>query len=279
MDGAVVVLYNPEVGDYYNIAGYAGKVDITYIIDNSKGSNLSAVEKVLNIDGKQVIYEHHPENIGLCKGMNIGIKKLQELGCKWVFTMNSDSYFKNDVISIFRKYVEDNNCSDVAMLVPLYNFDRHVVETYHGTKEIKRVMMSGNYLNINIFQKLGGFLEVLFVDGLDNDYCIRCGQKGYKIVECGEAIMEHMPCKTAEFSFLGYKFKYGYDSPKRYYGHARALAFLTRRYKTPYEIAFFIYKFLKIIFLFDNKKEYLKAYIDGARDGFRAEKLNRNDKK
>lgn len=275
MDGAVVVLYNPDDEDYFNIASYAGTVDITYIVDNSKKSNFEKIEKILNIDGNRVIYEHHPENIGLCKGMNIGINRLKDRGCSWAFTMNSDSYFKNDVVTIFREFVDNNDCSDIAMLVPLYNFDRHIASEYKGTKEIKRAMMSGNYINIEIFNKLNGFLEVLFVDGLDNDYCIRCNRNKYKIIECGNAVMEHKPCKTAKKNILGIKFKYGYDSPKRYYGHARSLAFLTRRYKTLYELSFLVYKFLKILFLFDNKKDYITNYINGAVDGFRAEKETR----
>lgn len=274
-DGAVVVLYNPAKEELKNILCYAGKVDITYIVDNSPRSNYEQLMEIMNIDHKKIIYKHFPDNPGLCKGMNIGISALRKSGCAWVFTMNSDSCFKNDVISIFREYVTQNDCTDIAILAPLYDFDRHKVNCYNGVRSLKRTMMSGNYLNVEIFEKMGGFLEVLFVDGLDNDYCIRCLKKGYRILECGQAVMEHMPCKTHTLSVLGRKFMYGYDSVKRYYGHGRSLAFLIKRYKTAYEFLFYIYKLLKILFLFDHKKEYLCAYIRGTKDGLKAEKESR----
>lgn len=275
MDGAVVVLYNPDLSELKNISCYAGVVDVTYIVDNSPNSNYEHLKSLLDIDQKRIIYKHFPDNLGLCKGMNAGITALKKCGCTWVFTMNSDSCFKNDVISIFRNYIAENDCSDIAILAPLYDFDRHQAISYDGVKPLKRAMMSGNYVNVEIFEKMGGFLEILFVDGLDNDYCIRCRRKGYRILECGSAVMEHMPCKTHTISILGKKIPYGYDSAKRYYGHARSLAFLIRRYKTIYEFSFYIYKFLKILFLFDHKREYLQAYISGTKDGLKAEKESR----
>ncbi len=267
MDGAVVVLYNPGEADYKNILTYSDKVDFVYIIDNSPESHLADISKVIKIDQGHLNYEHHPENLGLCKGMNYGIEKLYEKGCMWAFTMNSDSYFVNDVVGIFRHYVKKNDCNDIVLLAPLYNFDRHKAVPYTGSKVIKRAMMSGNYVNIELFKKLNGFLEVLFVDGLDNEFCIRARKNGYKIVECGQAIMEHMPCQTRERKIFGKTILYGYDSPKRYYGHARSLAYIVKKYKTTYELMFYFYKLFKIIFLFDNKKEFLQQYWKGTKDG------------
>ncbi len=275
MDGAVVVLYNPEKEDFSNIMSYVGKVDVIYIIDNSAENNARKIREVVPIDDKSIIYRHFPENLGLCKGMNVGINELVKCGCKWAFTMNSDSYFKNDVVKVFRDYVNSHDCRRIAILAPVYTFDRHKASTYNGTRELKRAMMSGNYLNIDVFKKMGGFLEELFVDGLDNEYCIRLRKRKYKIIECGNALMEHMPCQTRTKTILGKKFLYGYDSPKRYYGHARALAFIVSRYKTLYEFGFYWYKLFKIIILFDNKKEYIKQYILGTKDGIRAEKESR----
>ena len=147
MDGAVVVLYNPQSEELVNLIDYAGKVDITVIIDNSISNNLDQIENYVSVDGKRVIYEHHPENLGLCVGMNRGIAKLKDLDCSWVLTMNSDSHFKNDVLSIFRKFVLLNNCKDIAIIAPQYEYDRKKVKEVAGCHEIKWAMMSGNYVN------------------------------------------------------------------------------------------------------------------------------------
>lgn len=276
-DGAVVVLYNPEESDYKNIAGYADEVGTTYIIDNSPNNNLKNVQNVLKVDNEHIIYEHHPENLGLCKGMNIGLLNLYRRGCAWALTMNSDSSFEKGAIKVFQDYVQKHDCSKTAILAPVYTFDRNVRQKYFGTKRLKRAMMSGNYLNLEIFMHLGGFYEALFVDGLDNDYCIRLGKAHYSIIECGQALMHHMPCKTGKRKIFNKTYKYGYDSPKRYHGHARALTYIWHTYHSPYEFFFYIYKFLKIIFLFDNKKQYISEYKAGTKEGLKIPKMTSKD--
>lgn len=272
-DGAVIVLYNPGIEDYKNIASYSDKIDITLIIDNSSINHLDEIMKYINIDNTRVIYEHHSENFGLCKGMNVGLRKLYAEGCKWALTMNSDSYFKNDAIDVFRDFVKHNYCEKIAILSPVYTFDRNIKDIYIGKKDIKRAMMSGNYLNLDAFFNLGGFYEELFVDGLDNDYCIRAKKNKYRIVECGEALMVHMPCQTRKKKIFFKEIMYGYDSPKRYYGHARSLAYLIKTYKTGYEIVFYFYKLFKICFLFDNKKEFLNQYWKGTKEGLKIPRM------
>ena len=224
-DGAVVVLYNPKNSDYNNILDYANKVDITLIIDNSAVSHLNEVEKYIEVDDEHIIYWHFFDNPGLCVGMNRGLKYLKEMGCEWALAMNSDSSFNTDIIFIFREYIRRYDTSKVAILSPQFNFNRHHVKYYKGVRERKWVMMSGNFMNLALFEKLDGFLEELFVDGLDVEYCLWARKHRYKIMECGEAILNHVPGNTFNVKLFGKCiFRVGIDSPKRYSYQARGLA-------------------------------------------------------
>ncbi len=275
MDGAVTVIYNPEEQDYKNILSYFDEVDYVCIIDNSSQAHLDEIKQVIDHDFEKIYYEHHPENIGLCKGMNYGINMLYEKGCTWALTMDFDSCFKGDAVKTYQSFVSEHDCSKVAILAPVYTFDRHQAQTYNGTRIVKRAMMSGDYINIHIFKDLGGFTEELFIDGLDNEYCIRLKKAGYKVLECGNALLEHKPSKTGRRVCFGKTIVFGYDTPQRYYGHARSLVFIIMRHRTIYETMFYIYKLLKIVFLFDNKVEYIRLYMKGTKDGYRIEQICR----
>lgn len=276
-DGAIVVLYNPEGCDFEHIRDYAGRVTYTLIIDNSQENHLLELEKRIHVDGDTIVYLHFPENIGLCRAMNLGMRQLHDIGCAWVLQMNSDSFFNNSILDIYREYIRTHDCNKIAALAPIYNTDRKERRQSGKIRKLKRCMTSGSYMNTEVFMEIGGYQDFLFVEGLDNEYCIRARRKGFEFVECGDAVLNHAPGETREFRILGRTvFRYGYHSPQRYYAQARALVWIVMKYRTAYEFAFYCYKFLKIIFLFQHKKEFLLQYTRGTRDGFKLAQRMKN---
>ena len=145
-------------------------------------------------------------------------------------------------------------------------------------------MTSGCFYNISIFEKIGGFMEELFVDGLDIDYCYRLNRRGYRVVELGDAQIKHYPAQTKTISFGGSTIlKYGYASPWRYYMAGRSLAWIALEYKSINALSWYFIKWAKIIFLFDNKRNYIRMMIKGSREGFslwkRAHVSDKSEKK
>ena len=159
------------------------------------------------------------------------------------------------------------------MFAPVHMFDRSNAMPYSGYKNVEWSMTSGWCVNIDIFKKQNGFFERLFVDGLDMDYCFKSHENGYKIIECGEAVINHHPAETK--SFLG--FKYGIASPYRYYMQARQLIWCWKRYRKPKVFITYLYKWFKVLTLFPEKREYIRNVIQGTREGFsllRSYKIN-----
>ena len=263
MIGAVVVLYNPTQKEVENINSYIDKVDYAVIVDNSDQDNEKFVGIILNGQGKVEYYSEH-KNLGLCKGLNLGIEKLKEKGCEWAILFDADSKIGSDIFAIYKNAINDYKNDEVAVFAPVHIFDRSNNGAYKGYKEVSWSMTSGWLVNIEIFEKQGGFFEDLFVDGLDMDYCFKSHENGYLIVECGEAIIKHHPAETR--SFLG--FKYGIASPFRYYMQARQLIWCWKRYGKKKILLTYLYKWFKVLFLFPNKKEYIEEMIKGTRDGY-----------
>lgn len=262
MIGAVVVLYNPTLMEIENINSYIDKVDYAIIVDNSDTDNSDKVFSIID-RSKKIDYYTEKKNLGLCKGLNLGIEKLKERGCEWAILFDADSKIGSDIFAIYNNAIHDYKNDEVAVFAPVHIFDRSNNGAYKGYKEVSWSMTSGWLVNIAIFEKQGGFFEELFVDGLDMDYCFKSHENGYKVIECGEAIINHKPAETKQFLW----FKYGIASPYRYYMQARQLIWCWKRYKKPRMFGIYMYKWFKVVFLFPEKKIYIDEMIKGTRDG------------
>lgn len=262
MIGSVVVLYNPSEDEIKNINTYISSVDYAVIIDNSKKDNKDLIDSIIS-DRKKVQYYSEHKNLGLCKGLNIGIDILRNNSCEWAVLFDADSKLGSDIFSVYKEAINKFKNVKVAVFAPVHIFDRSKNKPYKGYKAVPWSMTSGWLINIEIFQKQQGFFEELFVDGLDMDYCFKSHENGYEVIECGEAIINHKPAMTK--SVCG--FKYGSASPYRYYMQARQLIWCWKRYHKPKVLLIYLYKWFKVVFLFPNKKGYLKEMIKGSKEG------------
>ena len=264
MFGAVVVLYNQTKDEIENINSYKDLVCLTLVVDNSEEDHVDLVEQLTGENSK-VQYYSEKTNLGLCKALNIGIEKLIKKGCRWVLVFDADSKMTSNVISVYKKAIQyhKNDLDKVAIFSPVHTFDRSDKQPYQGYKEIEWAMTSGCLFNCELFKKQEGFMEKLFVDGLDIDYCFKSHENGYRVVECGEAIISHHPAETR--SFLG--FKYGISSPSRYRMQVRSLVWCWKRYKKPKMFGFYLYKWMKVLLFFPEKKTYISEMIKGTREG------------
>lgn len=262
MIGSVVVLYNPKIKEIENIKSYIDKVEYAVIVDNSDIDNS---ETILSTIGRpnNVYYYTEKKNLGLCKGLNLGVNKLKEIGCDWAVLFDADSTIGSDIFKIYKKAIDDHKNEKIAVFAPVHIFDRSNNRSYKGYKEVSWSMTSGWLVNIEIFEKQSGFFEELFVDGLDMDYCFKSHENGYKVVECGEAIINHNPAETKRF-FL---FKYGIASPYRYYMQARQLIWCWKSYRKIKCLFIYLYKWMKVVLLFHNKIEYINRMKIGTKDG------------
>lgn len=267
--GAVVVLYNPTENEIATINTYKNLVNQTIVIDNSDDSHYEKVNELVGLNSS-VLYYSEGRNLGLCKALNMGVKQLEKKGCQWVLIFDADSKMESNIVDVYRSVLSDDsninrmNTDNIAILAPVHIFERSRKKPYQGYREIEWAMTSGCLFNSEIFNKEKGFMEALFVDGLDIDYCFRIQESGYKVVECGEAVINHHPAETGRFLWV----KYGIASPERYYMQARSLVWCWKRYNKPKMLAFYMYKWFKVFLFFPNKKIYINKMIEGTRAAY-----------
>lgn len=263
----VVPLYNPQKSELANIASYINTLDYCILMDDSLEEHKTDCEDLLTQFKGRVEYIWNGENIGLCKSANNGIERAKDLGAKWILIMNPDSKPQNDMVSVFRRYIDKNDTENVAILAPQYNYDRHSRTTSTGNKRIRFSNMSGSLINVKILNIIGNYDERFFIDGLDSEWCLRALKAGYEIIECSEAILDHHPAETKELKVFGRTvFRYGWDKPERYYYQFRGFMLIHKEYRSFFNDLFCIYKYLKALILFEDRTEYKKMWMEAKED-------------
>lgn len=162
-----------------------------------------------------------------------------------------DKSFKNN-------YLDKLEYNDkVGLYTPQYLIDRKKEPTLSDVfVEVIWTMTSASIYNLEIMNKLNYFDERYFLDVVDYEYCLRCNKNEFKVIRYNGYAVKHNPGITKTTKL--FKYKYGYMSPVRYYYQIRNLKLLYSTYKYRKIKLILFYKLLKVILLFDNKKQYFK---------------------
>lgn len=232
---AVVVLYNPEQQIVEHVLSYAKHVDKLFVYDNSPLPDTKIKDRLSELS--QVEYISALENRGLSAAFNICFEKACDEGVDWLFTFDQDSQVTPDMISLMRQYVQSKACTDdIGIVAPTANEldfsdDRIMGENY--ITYFDRVIQSGALHRIDMMKKVGGFDEKLFIDEVDNEYCVRCRLNGYHIVKLNRAVLMHnKEDDNVESKFVeGKMIRIGKYSPDRYYYRYRNALYCYDKYK------------------------------------------------
>lgn len=183
----VVTLFNPTDQDISNINTYIDDIDRLYVMDNTEGRNnedrLPKNEKI------QYFYKN--ENLGVATTLNIGAEKAVKEGYQFLLTMDQDTTFNPGVMDKLKKVMITHDLSDVGIITPWHHtklLDSRPKEEFDDPHD---VMTSGNILNLDIYQKIGGFKDWLFIDGIDIEYCMNIHKHGYKILRVNSVEIDH----------------------------------------------------------------------------------------
>lgn len=172
---AIVVWYNPTENEKQNIYSYLNYVDRLYIIDNSEIKNNYIYDD-------KIRYVYNGENLGIATALNIGAKLAIKEDYKWTITMDQDTTFQNSDILKIKDYIVSNDMSDIGIVSPWHNTKLHVDKPKDNIDFPIDVMTSGNFLNLDIFEKIGEFRDEYFIDGVDIEYCLRLKKNNYKVL-------------------------------------------------------------------------------------------------
>ena len=224
----VVVTYNPNEEVLENINTYIDELDKIYVIDNSTDNNEDLFKS------KKITYISNGKNKGIAYALNKGIS----LACKdkflYVLTMDQDSSFEKEGLKKFIKNIESFKEDNIAIYSPLHKTPNDKLNENITDKSLV-VMTSGNIINTDIWNKVGGFKEWLFIDGVDQEYCLNVQKNGYKIKIFNDIILKHKLGDISNKKILGHDFMITNHNYARRYFITRNRLYINKMYKDTFK--------------------------------------------
>src|SRR5438093_1776942 len=177
---AIVILYYTDEQVSERIFTYLPAIPKLYIIDNSEKS-LPVLQKLTS--SEKIRFIHDGENKGIAKRLNDVIEIAISEGYEWLMTMDQDSFFEEEHLPAYFSCIEKfEGNNQVGMFGVDFEGTANIAADCTW-QEITHLITSGSVVNLGLFNAIGKFDELLFIDEVDHEYCLRAIVKGYKIIK------------------------------------------------------------------------------------------------
>lgn len=254
----VVVLYYPDKEISSNIKTYINDIEKLYVIDNTESKD----NKKLLPKSKKIVYVRNNANLGVARALNMAANFARSDNFKWLLTMDQDSKFKPHQLKALIEYLKNNDSSNIGLISPWHNIKSGAVKPKEKVEEVIEVMTSGNIINLEIHEKIGGFKEWLFIDSIDIEYGMNVNKNNYKVIRLNEIELDHELGNIKIKHVLGRNFVCSNHNYIRRYYIVRNIHYVYEMYHDIYpEYCEFIRNGLKGAFrnvLFFEKDKYRK---------------------
>lgn len=223
----IVVWYHPNNDAAECVHTFASIFGHVIVVDNSSEDN-----SLLLNQSETISYLPQNQNMGIAFALNLACNTALSMNYDWVMTMDMDGHIQSDTLHDFLSYVSNYNSKDKLGLIS----PRHLLECerFVSIKESysypSTVMTSLNLVQLSAFRKIGGYNNDLFIDRVDDDFCIRLQQAGFEVVVVNPIVVTHKLGKAKEFMFLGRRKVKLMHSPKRMYTMVRNTLYMIQWY-------------------------------------------------
>ena len=263
----LVVLYNPDRNVIENIQSYIRQLSKLYVVDNSEVCNNKIIENIKAFNNSKYIF--NSENLGIAKALNIGTQEAIKDGFKFLFTFDQDSKATPGMVESMIGFLGENDFSSIGILSAFQDNKGYKKPPGKKITKVSNIATSGNLLNLEAYKHVGPFLDKLFIDYVDVEYCLRLNDSGFKVIRLNNAILKHNLGSIMKRRFLFRKVAVTNHSPLRLYYRTRNRFYVLKKYKYKFPL-FSIYNFfrlfmetLKIVCFESERIEKMRMMING----------------
>jgi rhamnosyltransferase len=187
---AVVILYKPGNDVYENIASYLDKVEVVFAVDNTETPLAETAARISLLTG--VRYLPNYSNLGVAAALNIGAERAVAAGCDFLLTMDQDSRAESDMVPRMLDCLAGQDLSRLGIIAPFHvTVARRSPPEDSVCREVMTPMTSGSLLNLHAYRVAGRFRDDLFIDFVDNEYCLRLRRLGFTVLRANGALLHH----------------------------------------------------------------------------------------
>jgi len=273
---AIIVTCQPD-GDFPNrlrqIVPQVGKV---IIVDNGSDETCWNMLKKTRLGQPNVYLLRNHRNLGIAAALNMGIRYASETGSEWVLQLDDDSTpsetMVQEMIAAYKTYPGKNKIG----IIGANPVDKNTGGSAYKIKclhkpciEEKVIISSGSLIPVEVFNQVGPLKDDYFIDGVDQEYCLRLRKKGYGVIVACQAKMMHSLGRPKVHKFLGMSLIPADYSPSRYYYISRNSLLMTKEYffSEPHwiiqHLMGFIKRLVKMLLFEENKWVKVKSITKG----------------
>jgi rhamnosyltransferase len=276
----IVVTFAPDAAFRGRLKALASQVDTTIVVDNSEDERVQQEVRRMCVDvGCQCIT--NACNLGIAEALNQGIQAALPTGAKYVLTMDQDSTpAANMVVELERTRDDASRAGlSVGVVAPVTAdefmgpLSAHVDAVRWSVAKL--VITSGSLIPVAIFKSVGLFRAGFFIDGVDQEFCLRIRRYGYRVVRAHAARLEHRLGTPSIHNVFGAQFIPTNHSPTRRFFMGRNIVWMVRLFLfsdtiTVTRLALKLMKNGLLIAAFeDQKMKKLRAIAKGLVEGIR----------
>jgi rhamnosyltransferase len=227
---AIIVTYNPGADLLRNVLLLRKQVSGVLIVDNaSSEAALGRIREVQEQTSCLVFDNDH--NLGIAAALNIGFRFAIDNQYDWIIAFDQDSTITDGFVQALVDV--SATASAPSLICPTY-IDRssmtEMVMPKLPSGEPLIAMTSGSMFPRSTYLRAGPFDERLYIDSVDNEYCLRIRSLGMHIAQAERAVLLHSLGKITSRRFFGKKLIATNHSPARRYYMTRNRLYLLFRY-------------------------------------------------
>ena len=231
----VIVTYHPDSDLEQHIAALRGQLGGLVVVDNR--SSDAERDHLRQLAGRHSFtLLENDENRGIGTALNQGIRwAAGQKSFLFVALFDQDSEVDAGFIgSLVTQYDQHPRKDKVAVVAPkLYNRNTGLSDTpqLHEEETYLVAQTSGSLMPLEVFRLHGYFMDELFIDFVDYEYCLRVAGVGWMISYCEQAVLSHMPGNSHRRFLCGIYLATTYNYSRiRHYYMMRNAVWMIRRY-------------------------------------------------
>lgn len=272
-----IITYNPTLTDVSTcLEALCNQVERVIIVDNAS-KNVKSLQEVVSKYANVTLVKNS-QNIGFAKALTQVFKWAKSQGFDWVLTLNDDSVVPSNMISEYKKILENQGSlvnqknaknSKIAIVCSLLK-NRLDGTILHSKCHEDECITSGSLTSVEAWQKIGGFDEWLEIDGVDFDFSRRLVRAGWKIVECQNVIMEHQIGKARSINLIiKHPIVWNHNANRKYYiaRNMQVVDYKMGTYSYAKSLRAVVRDMVFVALWEKNKFAKIRAMIRGFKDG------------
>lgn len=237
---AIVVTYQPEPGLDLGAQVSALREQGAEVLLVDNGSEPAARRRIEGLAAAAGIsLLANPRNLGLAAALNQGVEHAAAHGFEWLATFDQDSRIMPEYFAaMWRAHAAHPQPDRVGIMVPRLTTPGFADDSFavpgsdpaRPYAPVWQAITSGSLMPVRLFRAVGPFRADFFIDYVDHEFCLRCRQRGWLVIEARGAVLQHQQGQPVRHRLGWMRPVVTHHSPMRHYYRARNRLAVYRQY-------------------------------------------------